>query len=321
MQRKSVILISALVLIILVTVACGPHDGDRTDSRKLKVVTTLFPLYDFARQIGKDKTDVILLLPPGVEAHTFEPRPADIARIERADCFIFTGRAMEPWVDRLLMGINRKQLTVIDASQGTSEAKPPSGVHNKDDHSGVGQHDHTHGVDPHIWLDPVNAMTMVDTIAGELARKDPSHSAYYIKNADAYKKELTDLDRRYRQGLTSCRSRVLVHAGHLVFGYLAKRYDLTYVSAYDGFAPNTEPTPRRLAELIGKIKKYEVGAIYYEELMTPRVAETLGRETGVSLLKLSGAHNVTKKELDSGVTFLQIMDENLENLRKGLQCR
>jgi len=163
-------------------------------------------------------------------------------------------------------------------------------------------------------------MTMVDTIARGFAALDPQNRAFYAANAERYKGKLADLDRNYREALARCHGKVIVHAGHFVFGYLADRYNLTYVSAYRGFSPNAEPSPKMLAALIQTIRKYDVKAIYHEELVSPRVAEAVARETGLPLLMLHGAHNMTREEMSHGVTFVQLMEKNLENLRKGLQC-
>ncbi len=319
-KKRIIIILFAFILISSLMAACRSQDSGISPHDRIKVMATLFPLYDFARQIGQDKVDVNLILPPGVEAHSFEPRPADMKRIEGSDCLIFTGYAMEPWMDRLMKGIDSKKLVIIDASKSIILRKRNHDAGDNDRHDKVHPFGHQDGSDPHVWLDFTNAMTMADTIAAGLALKDPVNKAFYMTNAEAYKKQLADLDRKYRQGLSSCHSKVVIHAGHMIFGYLADRYGLTYLSAYGGFAPNAEPTPRRLAELTKRVKKYDVKAIYHEELVKPAMAEALAGETGVPLLMLHGAHNMTKEEIGRGVTFIQLMESNLVNLKRGLQC-
>jgi len=321
MRKNYVMVFCLLALLPFVMTACRSQEPKSGEKDKLKVVASLYPIYDFTRQIGRDKVDVTLLLPPGVEAHAFEPRPADMARIEQSDCLIFTGHAMEPWVDRLLQGITSKKLLVIDASRSISLRRDRH-THDGKIHqaSGEGGGHPTEGADPHIWLDFANAMTMVDTIAAGLADRDPANKIFYLKNAEAYKLQLGNLDLKFVQTLASCQNKVLIHAGHMIFGYLADRYGLTYISAYQGFSPNAEPTPKRMAELTQKIKKYHVKAIYYEELVKPGTAEALAKETGVALLMLHGAHNMTREEIKNGVTFIQLMEANLDNLKRGLPC-
>jgi len=298
---------------------------------KVKVITTLFPLYDFARTIGQDRVEVLLLLSPGVEAHSFEPKPSVIVKISGADLFIYTGKFMEPWVEAVLKGVTNPKLKVVDASVGipllTEESEAheheggqqhgESGKHGEKE-GGHGDHGHT-DVDPHIWLDLGNAAKMVDTIAAGLIEADPAHRDLYAKNAEEYRKQLAALDARFTNELSRCPTRELIHGGHFTFGYLARRYNLTYIAAL-GFTPDFQPSPRQLMALSKQIKEHGLKYVYYEELMEPRVAETLSRETGAALLMLHGAHNVSKEELERGVTFLTIMEQNLATLKVGLQC-
>jgi zinc transport system substrate-binding protein len=190
----------------------------------------------------------------------------------------------------------------------------------KEEHEHSHKEGHHHEMDPHFWLDFVNAQKMVDRILEGLVKKDPTHKEFYSKNTEQYKLKLNDLDLKFKETLSRCKKKVFVHAGHFAFGYLAKRYGLEYVSAY-GFSPDAEPSPKKLVELTKTLKKHGLGHIYYEELITPRVAETIAKETGASLLMLHGAHNLTKDEFEKGVTFISLMEDNLKNLKAGLQCQ
>jgi len=257
--------------------------------------------------------DVTLLLPPGVEAHTFEPRPADMVRIDRADVFVYTGRFMEPWVADLLKGVTNKSLAVVDSSEGISLLEEA-------DHDEEAGHPHG-GMDPHIWLDFSNAAKMVDNICAAMVQKDPQNKDFYTANAAAYRQKLEQLDGQYRRTLEKCKSRTIIHAGHFAFGYMAKRYNLTFLSAYKGFTPDAEPTPKDMADLIDKMKQAGVKYVYFEELISPKVAQTLAQETGAQLLPLNGAHNVSKEALARGDTFISIMERNLDSLKKGLECQ
>ncbi len=311
------ILIVIILIFCLTPVSCQKSEKLPVTANKLKVVTTLFPLYDFAKHIGGEKVDVNLLLPPGVESHAFEPRPGDIKRIENSDIFIFTDKFMEPWVGGLLKGMDTRNLMIVDTSKGVTL------LHRSDNH---GDEEYAHGEDatspdPHIWLDFSNAIKMVDTITAAFITKDPQNKEYYARNAHEYDKRLEELDKKYKNTLSRCDKRVIIHAGHFAFGYLAKRYGITYVSAYKGFSPDAEPTPRRLVEITNNVRRYGVKYIYYEELVLPKVADVIAKETGCSLLMLNGAHNVTKDEMKRGVTFVSLMERNLENLKVGLQCR
>ena len=317
MKKAYLPILAITILAFFFFPSCQRNEKMTAGQKKLKVVATLFPLYDFARQVGREKIEVNLLLPPGVEAHAFEPRPADIKRIQDSDIFLFTNKLMEPWVGGLLKGIDTRSLTIVDTSKGITLLQRSS-KHGDEERAHA---DESGNADPHIWLDLSNAMRMVDMIASQFIVKDPRDKDFYAKNADEYKKKLEELDKKYKNTLSYCRNRVIVHAGHFAFGYLTKRYGITYVSAYKGFSPDAEPTPRRLVEITKNVRKYGVNYIYYEELAAPRVAEVIANETGCGLLMLHGAHNVTREEMNSGITFISLMEKNLENLKAGLQCQ
>lgn len=311
---------ACLLLLIPLVSACRKGSEPARGTKKLQVVTTLFPVYDFARVIGGERVEVSLLLPPGVEPHNFEPRPEDVIRLAKADLFAFTNRYMEPWAAAMLKGVDNRDLVVVDASAGAVFIP----VAEADEHEGSGEagggHHHEGGMDPHIWLSIPNAERMVENIRDGLTRKDPAGGDYYRKNAAAYRVRLEELDNKFREGLAGCRQHFFLHGGHNAFGYLAKQYGLHYLSAY-AVSANAEPTPRQLMALVDQMKKNSLHVIFYEELLSPRVAEMIARETGATLLKLHGVHNVSREDLAAGASYLSLMEENLRNLRTGLQCR
>lgn len=325
-MRARIIVVVVLVLIFLTAIsACRRKDQTPGTTRQLHVVTTLFPLYDFTKNIVDDKAVVTLLLPPGVEAHSFEPKAGDVLKVNTADLFIFTGKSMEPWADGFLKGVDNKNLLIVDASEGISLVEDE---HHRDGHghdrkgkSAADRDHHRDGkVDPHIWLDLSNAQRMVNTILVALVSRDPRNRDLYTKNADAYLAKLADLDRRYQESLSRCGKRTFIHGGHSAFSYLARRYNLEYVSAYAG-SPDAEPSPRQIITLKKKIQEKNLKAVYHEELIVPRVAEVLSRETGAKILKLHGAHNIGRDEFQAGVSFLSIMEANLKSLQEGLECQ
>jgi zinc transport system substrate-binding protein len=307
-----------LLICVALVCACQKKEAQAPAVKKLMVVTTLFPLYDFARAIGGDKADVTLLLPPGIEPHTFEPKPADVMTVNKADIFVFTNEYMEPWAKSFLGGLPTHNITVVDTSRGVTllKAGPEEGheeAHGEDHH-------HHGGMDPHIWLDFANARIMVDNILVEMVGKDPANRDYYNARAAAYKAELTKLDDEYRAGLAVCGKRVFLHGGHYAFGYLARRYGLQYQSA-SAVNADAEPTPGKLADLVKLMRANGLKYVYSEELLSTRSAETIARETGATVLLLHGAHNISRDDLANRVTFISLMRKNLENLRIGLQCR
>ena len=181
---------------------------------------------------------------------------------------------------------------------------------------------HAHGAkDPHIWLDLSNAQVMVETIAEALAAKDAENKSYYMERAVAYKAELKALDHEYQTTLKRCKYKTIIYGGHFAFGCLGKRYGLTYISPYEGFSPNAEHGPKKMSQLILLLKKTGIKSIYFEELIDPKIARALSRETGAKLLLLHGAHNISRDELLSGKTFCQIMEDNLGRLKNGLEYK
>lgn len=300
----------------------------KNNSEKLAVVATLFPLYDFAKNIVKDKVEVSLLLPPGIDVHTFEPKPSDIVKINESDLFVYTGKFMEPWAEDIIKGVKNKDLRIVDSSLGTELIVEPEdhhegeteGMHGDEHGTETEEVGHDHGgVDPHIWLDFDNNKIIIDNIVKALVEKDPANGSFYKKNADEYKNKLNQLDKQYKSGLTKCETRVIVYGGHYVFGYLGKRYGLAYQSAY-GISPDSEPSAQDLVKLIEQIKKEKIKYIFFEELVSQKVAETLAKETGAGLLVLNPAENITKEDYENNVSFLSIMEKNLVNLKTGLGC-
>jgi zinc transport system substrate-binding protein len=318
MSRKTLCRFSLLVALCIVALSCQGKEAG-TPSGKLVVVATLFPLYDFAKNVAGSRADISLLLPPGMEPHGFEPRPADILKLDSADLFIYTSPEMEPWAVKLLKGLQNRKMEAVNASLGILPDRMQTGTETGQEHRGHPGHGHETVADPHLWLDFTNAMRMVDNIRDGFIRIDPAGRGIYEKNAAAYSEKLKDLDSRYRTALQTCRVRSIISGGHFAFHYLARRYGLEYVSVY-GFSPDAEPTPGSITRVARTLKKKGSRYLFYEELLDPRVARTIASETGASLIRLHGAHNLTREEFDRGETFIGIMNGNLDNLKRGLEC-
>jgi len=307
-----------IAIMVLTALAACRQKSPQTDPGRLQVVTTLFPLYDFVRNVGGEAVEVALLLPPGVEPHSFEPKPEDLLKVARADVFIYTGMSMEPWAEKLVDGVVKAGKPLkLEAGAGARYLEAGRGA---DD-----GHHHQEGApggtrDPHIWLDIRNAMLMVDNIAAALAKAAPAKRDLFLANAAAYNRQLAALEGRFRTELAACKGREFIHGGHYAFAYLADCYQLKYISAF-GVSAESEPTPRKLVDLVKAVRRHKLDYIFYEELLSPRIAQTIAAETGVKLLQLHGVHNLTKAELDGGASYLSLMEQNLANLVKGLGCR
>jgi zinc transport system substrate-binding protein len=304
-----------LLFFPLLLLACNRPES-AAPAAKLSVVTSLFPLYDFVRQIGGDQVEVTLLLPPGVEAHSFDPKPEDILRVNRAGLFIYTHKALEVWAATIAASVDPAKVTIVDASAGI-RLLPAAGHADAD----AGGHGHESGaIDPHLWLDFANAQVMVANIAQAMAIKDPTHRDLYLTNAAAYVARLDRLDAAYRTGLADCEKRTLLQGGHFALGYLTARYGLKYHAAA-AVNPEAEPTAATMAALVQEMRRNDLRYLFSEELVSPKLAETIAKEGGGTVLLLSAAHNVSKGDFESGVTFIEIMERNLKNLQIGLECR
>jgi zinc transport system substrate-binding protein len=284
------------------------------------IVTTLFPFYDITKTLVGEQAEVSLLLPPGIEPHSFEPTPQDIIRVQEADIFIYTGDIMEPWVKDIINDLP-KTVTIVDTSQGITL------IENADDH-GHG-HDDDHGdeknkeklaLDPHFWLDFNNTIIATKTISDTISSKNIVDTTLLSQNRDILTRDFTQIDIDYRDTLGKCRNKTILQAGHRTFGYLAKRYNLEYITTEE-LSPNSDTSAQDIANLIDEVRKEKAKAIFSEELIEPRIAQTISNETEVPILLLNGAHNITSDQFKSGISFIDIMRENLENLRTGLDCK
>ncbi|MEE9913546.1 MAG: zinc ABC transporter substrate-binding protein [Deltaproteobacteria bacterium] len=298
------------------------EEPDGNDTR-LKVMTTIFPLYDFAREVGGDKVAVRMLLPPASDAHHYELKPNDIVRVSQTDVFLFTSFEMEQWAHKIIRANHEKaNMLAVETGRGASLLSLPASDEHETDHPSAWREsdgDHAARYDPHIWLDFANAQIMIDNIMTAFINRDPKNSEVYKRNAESFKRRLADLDQKYRAQLSGCKTRTVVHAGHWAFAYLAARYNIQYLSAYN-MSADAEPSPQQMMTLIGHIKGQKLKYIYYEDITAPRLAQTIAGETGVGLLKLSNGHDISKKDIQAGESFISLMERNLMNLKKGMQC-
>lgn len=317
MNQKIFIITLMSIFFIGAFFVLSKNETSNNKSEKISIVSTLYPYYDFAKNIGGEFVEVTLLIPPGVEAHSFEPKPSDILKINEANVFLYTSEFMEPWAHDIIESINNTSIT-IEAADGLDLIEIEGNKHEEEEEI---EDDHNHeGIDPHVWLDFENSQKISRKILNALVEIDSNNTSYYEENYNSFIKKLADLDSLYKERLTNCQSRQVIHGGHFAFGYLAKRYDLDY-QAVLGFSPNTEPSANDLINLIEEVKNNNINYIFYEELASPKIAETLASETGAELLLLNGAHNITKEEIENEVSFISIMENNLENLVIGLSCK
>lgn len=333
---KKILTVILVVLLVAALFGCTQNQKisnlseNENNNEKIKIVTTLFPQYDFARQIAGDKAEVTLLLPPGAESHSFEPTPSDIITINKADIFIYTGKYMEPWAEKIIQSTNSDTINILDVSNGITlfkedhehdEEEHDEDEHTEDDidnseeHGGDG---HNHEYDPHIWTSPVIAKKMVDNIAASLCYVDSENASYYKSNAEKYKKQLDELDAEFNEIVSTGVRNKIYFGGRFALHYFTEEYGLEHESAYDNCSSETEPSAHDIAQIIDEIKEHKIPVIYYEELTDPKVSRSISEDTGAEMLLFHSCHNISKEDFEKGVTYLDIMKQNAENLKKGL---
>lgn len=298
--------------------AVKPTDAaEQKDRGKLQIVATLFPQYDFARQIAGDLADITLLLPPGADSHAYEPSPSDIIKIQNADVFLYTGEEMEVWAKRLLDGLQPPGPLVVDVSKSLTLVTSES-VEKNGDHTEAAHGDGGHVYEPHIWTSPVMAKQMVLNIRDGLSEADPANTAPYAANAAAYLESLDELDGKFREVVADGKRKNFIFGSRFASYYFAAEYGLDYDSAFDSCSGETEPSAKALARLITYIREAGIPVVYYQELTDQKVALSVAEATGAKPLLFHSCHNVTKEDLENGATYLSLMEQNVENLKAGL---
>ncbi|MDP2813322.1 MAG: metal ABC transporter substrate-binding protein [Erysipelotrichaceae bacterium] len=300
-----------LTLIVGLTLALNGCTPTQSDNNKITVITSLFPQYDFVRQIAQDKVNVTLLLPAGVEPHSFEPTPQTIVTIGNADIFIYTNAMMEPWIEKVIDNVKLDNLLIVESSLGIEYIE-----HLEEEEF---EEEELEELDPHVWLDPMNAKIMAQNVLDALISVDPENTEFYKTNANVLFAELDELKADYDEVFLDPTQKTIIYGGHFAFGYLANRYGLEILSPYTGFSPNAEPTPQAIAELIDRMNELNIKTIYYQELIDPKTARVIAEQTGAKMVLLHGAHNVTTEELQSGATYVSIMRENAQKLMEGFK--
>jgi zinc transport system substrate-binding protein len=304
---KSFVLSAGLALILS---GCGGNsDSSNAQSnadggKKLNVVTTFYPMYEFSKQVGGDHADVIALIPAGAEPHDFEPSAKDMTKVKEADIFVYNG-IVEGWAEQALQSAANDKRIVVEASKGIElmDGLPEEG--------NVG-----HILDPHVWLDPVLAQKEVAFILAAFEKADPANKEDYKKNADAYIAKLKDLDTAFKTGLKDIKRKEFV-TQHAAFSYLAKEYGLTQIPIA-GLSPEQEPSPDKMADIVKFAKEHHVQTIFFETLVDPKVAQTVANEIGAKTDVLNPLEGLTDEDKKNNLDYIGIMNKNLEALKKEL---
>ena len=297
--------------------ACNTGGQQSSSTGTMSVSASFYPLAFFTEQIGENLVTVHQITPGGVEPHDYDPSPQEIAAIYDSKVFIMNGAGVDAWGDKIIDDLKQKGVVTVRMEdtmsllggfneQGESDPLHPSSQD-------------TNILDPHIWLDPVNAEGEVSRIRDALVTADPAHTDTYNSNAAALEAKLSALDTAYKNGLAHCTLHDAV-VSHNAFRYMAQRYGFTTL-AIAGLDPEQEPTPQRIAELADFAKKNNIKYIFFEALVSPKVSQTVADEIGAQSLVLDPLEGLTPDEEKNGDTYLTIMQQNLQNLRTALQCQ
>jgi zinc transport system substrate-binding protein len=283
----------------------------------VSVVTTIFPPYDFVREIGGGRVNLTMLLPPGSESHSFEPSPRDIISIQNSDVFIYNGGDSDAWVDRILASMdrgNRKTIRLMDCVEVVEE-EIMEGMQEEEEEEVEGEVEY----DEHVWTSPANAKLIVSAISGVLCDLDSANAAFYRGNTAAYLEKLDALDNSFREIVGQSARRTLVFGDRFPFRYFADAYGLSYFAAFPGCSTETECSAATIAFLIDKVRQERIPVVLHIELSNEKIADTICEETGAKKDLFHAAHNVSRQEFEAGATYLGLMTRNIGILREALR--
>lgn len=312
LKRKLLAVITAAATVLSLC-ACSSESGySNSDSGKLKIISTVFPPYDLARQIAGDNAEISILLPPGSEIHNYEPSAKDMIAIRNCDIFLYIGGENEQWAEKLINSNDTENVTAVKLIDYVPTLSEDEDEH---DHDHDHDHEHEHETDEHIWTSPKNAQLMLSAVYDAICKVDPSGKQTYTKNKDAYAKQLSDLDDAYRSAVDNAKNKTIVLADKFPFRYLAHEYGLEFRAAFAACSDESEPGVSTMIKLTKTIKENNIPAVYYLEFSSTKIADTLCDETGATKLMLHSCHNVSKQDIENNVSYVDLMKQNLENLK------
>ena len=323
-MKKRILALLLAAAVALPLCACAPA-GEEAEDGRLQVVCSLFPYYDFVREIGGAYVSPRLLVAAGREAHSFEPTPMDVIRVSRADVFVYNGGEGEQWVDEILSSAGENIPTVLRMMDyaDTLTEEPLAG---RDDHDHA-DHDHEHDddhdsddieYDEHIWTSPVQAMKLCRAICDALCAADPAHAAVYRSNLENYLGQLAELDVAFRQVCSEKKRSLLVFGDRFPLLYFCREYGLDYRAAFHGCSSDTEPSLYTLKFLIDKVRQQDIPVVYALELSSRKVADAIAETTGATVETFYSCQTVSQADWAAGEGYVSLMRRNLAALREGI---
>lgn len=317
-MKRMILFVCALAVITPALQAKGQQAG-KSGNGKINVVATIFPPYDFVRELAGDQVNLSMLLPPGAESHSFEPTPQDIIKIQNCDVFIYVGGESDAWVERILesMDTGRMEIiTLMDCVDVVEEVVVEGMQEEEEEHDHEGEEEVEY--DEHVWTSPRNAKLIVRKIAEVLERRDPSNAALYEKNAESYLAKLTELDASFQSMINGAKRKVFVFGDRFPFRYFADAYGLGYFAAFPGCSTETDASPATVAFLINKVRAEGIPVVFHIELSNEKITDIVCEETGAKKLILHAVHNISKDDFDRRANYYDLMTQNVHNLKEAL---
>lgn len=308
--------ITAILLAVLMLMLCGCSYTAPKKSDRLSVVCSIFAPYDFARRIAGDRAEVKMLLPTGVESHSYEPTPRDIIELENSDIFFYVSEHTETWVTQITDAVENESVKKIDIAD---ELGIVINDHDHDHHHGEEHDEHDESeTDEHIWTNLETATKMIDCIAKEMGEADTDNADYYSENAKAYSAEILKLRDDFSRLVKSSKRREIVSGSRFAMKNFTREFGIEFTAAFDSCVDNTEPSASVMAQIIDRINADNLPVVFYEELTEPKIARAVSIETGAKMLLLHSCHNVSSDEMKRGETYLSLMRQNYRNLKEAL---
>ena len=300
------------ILIFLSFAGCNKTEPV-SDSTKLTIVTTIFPYYDFARQVAGDKAEITMLLSPGAESHDYEPSPQDIIKINNADLFIYNGGDSDEWVETILSSLDSdvKTLCMFDYVTPLCSEEDHH-HHSEEEHS---HEEHNHGeYDEHIWTSLTNATTLIDVITEKIAECDEANKDYYQNRSSEYVNSLSELNGSFIDILSNNEKNTIVVADRFPMLYFTDSLNLEYKSLFPGCSSETQPSISSVTEMIDYVNENDIPVVFHIDTTNEKFAQLVSEDTGAGVRTLYSCHNVTKEQFENGATYLSLMELNLTAL-------
>lgn len=316
-MNKRLSIIAGVAIFVFGTMFTGYAANRQEIDRKINIVGSSFPEYDFARAIVGNNANVAMLTPPGASVHSFEPSPSDIIRIQNSDAFIYVGGESNAWVKRIIDSIDTSNMEIIRLMDyvETMHEEIKDGMQLGDEDGGDGDEIE---YDEHIWTSPKNAIRLIEVICEALCGIDSENADIYRSNAKQYQDALKKADEEITDVVSKAVRKKIVVADKFPFLYFVRAYGLDYAAAFPGCSDQADAGVKTILYLVKTVEDENIPYVYHVELSNKSVAMAISEQTGTGMLQLNSCHNLSKVDFEAGVTYLDLMSQNIENLRRGL---